>query len=130
MISMSQTYSIRQMRKNGESISEIARKTGVSRNTVYAKLAISDLSPWMPVKRDKAKTPDRYRGVIGPWLDEDAANWRKQRHTAHRIWQRLRNEHGVECRESTVRHYVRDLKALGKAVFESYFDLVWRHGEA
>ena len=36
MISMSQTYSIRQMRKNGESISEIARKTGVSRNTVLA----------------------------------------------------------------------------------------------
>lgn len=130
MISMSQTYSIRQMRKNGESISEIARKTGVSRNTVYAKLAISDLSPRMPVKRDKAKTPDRYRGVIGPWLDEDAANWRKQRHTARRIWQRLRDEHGVECRESTVRHYVRDLKALGKAVSESYLDLVWRPGEA
>lgn len=104
MISMSQTYSIRQMRKNGESISEIARKTGVSRNTVYAKLAISDLSPRMPVKRGKAKTPDRYRGVIGSWLDEDAANWRKQRHTARRIWQRLRDEHGVECRESTVRH--------------------------
>ena len=77
MISMSQTYSIRQMRKNGESISEIARKTGVSRNTVYAKLAISDLSPRMPVKRGKAKTLDRYRGVIESWLDEDAANWRK-----------------------------------------------------
>ena len=130
MISMSQTYSIRQMRKNGESISEIARKTGVSRNTVYAKLAISDLSPRMPVKRGKAKTLDRYRGVIESWLDEDAANWRKQRHTARRIWQRLRDEHGVECCESTVRHYVRDLKALRKAVSESYLDLVWRPGEA
>ena len=39
MISMSQTYSIPQLRKSGESISEIARKVGVSRNTVYAKLA-------------------------------------------------------------------------------------------
>ena len=114
MISMSQTYSIRQMRKNGESISEIARKTGVSRNTVYAKLAISDLSTRMPVKSGKAKTLDRYRGVIESWLDEDAANWRKQRHTARRIWHRLRDEHGVECCESTVRHYVRDLKALRK----------------
>ena len=76
MISMSQTYSIRQMRKNGESISEIARKTGVSRNTVYAKLTISDLSPRMPVKKGKAKALDRYRGVIESWLDEDAANWR------------------------------------------------------
>ena len=130
MISMSQTYSIRQMRKNGESISEIARKTGVSRNTVYAKLAISDLSPRMPVKRGKAKTLDRYRGVIESWLDEDAANWRKQRHTARRIWQRLRDEHGVECCESTVRHYVHDLKALRKDASESYLDLVWRPGEA
>lgn len=39
MISMSQTYSIRQLRKSGESISEIARKVGVSRNTAYAKPA-------------------------------------------------------------------------------------------
>ena len=45
MISMSQTYSIRQLRKSGESISEIARKVGVSRNTVYAKLAAPDLPP-------------------------------------------------------------------------------------
>lgn len=120
MISMSQTYSIRQMRKNGESISEIARKTGVSRNTVYAKLTISDLSPRMPVKKGKAKALDRYRGVIESWLDEDAANWRKQRHTARRIWQRLRDEYGVECCESAVRHYVHDLKALRRAVSESY----------
>ena len=83
MISMSQTYSIRQMRKNGESISEIARKTGASRNTVYAKLAISDLSPRMPVKRGKAKTLDRYRGVIESWLDEDAANAWAGRETAN-----------------------------------------------
>ena len=130
MISMSQTYSIRQMRKNGESISEIARKAGVSRNTVYAKLAISDLSPQMPARRSKPKVLDPYRGVIESWLDEDARNWRKQRHTARRIWRRLRDELGVECCESTVRHYVRDLKAARKAAAESYLDLAWNPGEA
>ena len=130
MISISQTYSIRQMRKNGESISEIARKAGVSRNTVYAKLAISDLSPQMPARRSKPKVLDPYRGVIESWLDEDARNWRKQRHTARRIWRRLRDELGVECCESTVRHYVRDLKAARKAAAESYLDLAWNPGEA
>ncbi len=39
MISMSQTYSIRQLHQRGESISEIARKVCIPRNTVYAKLA-------------------------------------------------------------------------------------------
>ena len=63
MISMSQTYSIRQLRKSGESISEIARKVGVSRNTVYAKLAAPDLSPQMPVKEPREKMLDAYRPV-------------------------------------------------------------------
>ena len=109
MISMSQTYSIRQLRKSGESISEIARKVGVSRNTVYAKLAAPDLSPQMPVKEPREKRLDAYRPVIEGYLDEDERTWRKQRHTARRIWQRLRDEHGVACSESTVRHYVHDL---------------------
>ena len=34
MISMSQAYSIRQLRKRGDSVAEIARKVGVSRNTI------------------------------------------------------------------------------------------------
>lgn len=130
MISMSQTYSIRQMRKNGESISEIARKVGVSRNTVYAKLAEPNLSPRIPVKRPKEKLLDRYRCVIESWLDEDARNWRKQRHTARRIWHRLRDEYGVECCESTVRHYVHDLKVRRKSFARSYLDLAWSPGEA
>ncbi len=130
MISMSQTYSIRQLRKSGESISEIARKVGVSRNTVYAKLAAPDLSPQMPVKEPREKLLDAYRPVIEGYLDEDERGWRKQRHTARRIWQRLRDEHGVACSESTVRHYVHDLKAQRRGVAESYLDLVWSPGEA
>lgn len=130
MISMSQTYSIRQLRKSGESISEIARKVGVSRNTVYAKLAAPDLSPQMPVKEPREKMLDAYRPVIEGYLDEDEQSWRKQRHTARRIWQRLRDEHGVACSESTVRHYVHDFKARRRSVAESYLDLVWSPGEA
>lgn len=107
MISMSQTYSIRQLRKSGESISAIARKVGVSRNTVYAKLSAPDLSPQMPVKEPREKMLDAYRPVIKGCLDEDEQSWRKQRHTARRIWQRLRDEHGV----ADVAHH--ELDAVG-----------------
>ena len=39
MISMSQAYSIRQLKKQGETVAGIARKVGVCRNTVYNCLA-------------------------------------------------------------------------------------------
>lgn len=129
MISMSQIHSIRQMRKDGETISGIARDLGISRTTVYAKLE-EDLSPKIPVKTHGKRLLDDYRHIIEGWMDEDAQNWRKQRHTARRIWQRLRDEHGVECCESTVRHYVCELKRERRSLKECYLDLEWAPAEA
>ncbi|MGN8895288.1 helix-turn-helix domain-containing protein [Collinsella sp. HCP28S3_E9] len=124
MISMSTIHSIRQMRKNGVSIAEIARIAGVSRTTTYAKLGDPDLSPDFPIKKTSERMLDDYRPVIEGWLDEDAKTWRKQRHTARRIWHRLRDEYGVKCCESTVRHYVAELKKQRRAVAEGFLDLV------
>lgn len=130
MISMSTVHSIRQMRKRGDSISAIARKTGLSRNTVYAKLEEPDLTPPIPVRRRGDRMLDAYRGVISAWLDEDSRQWRKQRHTARRIWQRLRDEHGVSCSESTVRHYVAEMRRERRPAADGYLELVWGPGEA
>ena len=131
MISMSQAYSIRQLRKQGDSVAEIARKVGVSRNTVYSHLAKDDLSPSIPIASPRPKLLDPWRPLIVSWLEQDRLEWRKQRHTAHRIWARLRDEEGVECGESTVRQYVRALKAeLGIGQDDDFLDLVWQPGEA
>lgn len=130
MISMSQIHSIRQMRRDGETVAGIARSLGISRTTVYAKLEEENLSPKIPVKKRGGRLLDDYRQVIEGWLDEDAKSWRKQRHTARRIWQRLRDEFGVECSESTVRHYVCELKRERRSLKESYLDLVWAPAEA
>ena len=91
MISMSKAYSIRQLRMEGDSIAEISRKLEVSRDTVYKYLAMDDLSQRPPAPRAKGSVLDRYRPLIESWLDEDERNWRKQRHTARRIWARLRD---------------------------------------
>lgn len=131
MISMSQTYSIRQLRKRGESVAEIARKVGVCRNTVYKRLAEDDLSPKAPVSKGRRKLLDPYRALMLGWLEEDRGAWRKQRHTAHRIWVRLTTEEGVEVAESTVRQYVRALRAeLGGSEAGGFLDQVWSPGEA
>ena len=45
---------------------------------------------------------DPYREAIDAWLVADHDARRKQRHTAHRIWIRLRKELGARVAESTV----------------------------
>lgn len=50
-------------------------------------------------------------GFIDAILEADCQAPRKQRHTAHRIWQRVRAEvEGCEVAERTVRQYVRERK--------------------
>jgi len=78
---MSGVNSIRQMRRDGESVSPIARATGVSRDTVYKYLRKDDLSP-EPLVAVAARPSklDPYKPLVDLWIEEDAANWRKQRH--------------------------------------------------
>jgi hypothetical protein len=59
------------------------------------------------------KTPERDARVLGPfkdiivgWLTDDLEAPRKQRHTAHRVWERLIVEHGAQVGESMVRRFV------------------------
>ena len=131
MIKMSKIYSIRQLRKAGESVAAIAEKEGVSRDTVYKYIKKDDLTPHIP-KNSKAKNSkiEPYKSIIDGWLDEDEKNWRKQRHTARRIWQRLREEHGADLAECTVSRYVKQEKERRKSKVEQFLDLVWEAGEA
>ena len=95
-------------------IQGVARKFGVHRRLV--REAIGSAVPTEKI------TPPRARPRIGPvqaiideMLDADRQAPRKQRHTAHRIWTRLRKEHPEHpVAEPTVRRYVRERKqALG-----------------
>jgi transposase len=53
---------------------------------------------------------DAVAGVVEQWLREDRTRPKKQRHTAHRIYQRLVEEQGFAGAESTVRRWVREWK--------------------
>ena len=70
----------------------------------------------MPVPRKKPKRSYHKLGpviaIMDRMLEEDRKAPRKQRHTAHRIWQRLRTGvAGFEASERAVRQYVRRRKA-------------------
>lgn len=107
----------------GLSQREIARRLGISRNTVK-KYVEGDSLP-MSVKSAERNLP-----VIGPvkniilgYLEEDRKNnLHKQRHTAKRIYDRLCKEHGFTGGYSTVRQCVRQLKQTSKVFIPLEFD--------
>jgi len=99
----------------GENISEMAKTTGHSRNTI--KKAIRG-EPWGYKERNHQPFPvlEKYMAIIDGWLRDDGDRPKKQRHTARRVYNRLVEEQGYKGSEPTVRRYVRFAKlALGIA---------------
>ncbi len=60
---------------------------------------------------------DPFRPIIEAILDADRTAPKKQRHTAHRLWQRLRDEHGYAGCYTAVKDVVRELHAGRQEVF-------------
>ena len=131
MISMPKIQSIRQLRRVGESVAAISRKTGVSEPTVRKYLRVDDLSAKPPVRASRPSVIDEWTPMIEGWLAEDRETWHKQRHTATRVWQRLRDEYGAKVSLSTVSRKVAELRREFAADRDAGFlDLVWHPGEA
>jgi transposase len=88
----------------GLGIRALARKHGVHRRLVREALA-------SPVPALRKIPPRRHpvRDAVAPLIDamlaEDRGAPRKQRHSFHRIWQRLADEHGVAVSYSYVCQY-------------------------
>ena len=112
------------------SIAGVAHKFGVHRRQVRQALE-SAVPPERPVLVRPCPALDPVKPFIEAILVADKTAPRKQRHTAHRIWSRLRQEmpeHAVSA--STVRAYVRERKwALGLAGKETCIpqDYDWGH---
>lgn len=65
----------------------------------------------------KAPALDGYKAQIEQWLRADESQPKKQRHTARRIYHRLRDEYDFTGGESTVRRYVSWFRRKPPAVF-------------
>ncbi len=110
MIKMKQYEYIRiAHRVYGKSIHQISRETGHDRKTIRKVL---HGEPYDYSHRDEQPYPilGPYLKVIDEWLADDKEQSKKQRHTARRIYNRLKNEQGFSGSESAVRHYVREAR--------------------
>jgi transposase len=93
-----------------KSIRQIARETGHTRKTI--RKALVGLAPkYRRHEEPVCAVMDTVAGMVEEWLKGDQKEHRKQRHTAHRIYTRLVEEHSFQGAESTVRRWVRERKA-------------------
>jgi len=80
--------------RDGMSAREAARQLGISRESVKKMVSFSVPPGYRrtaPIKRPKL---DGFTEIIDQWLRDDDGQHRKQRHTAKRVFDRLRDEHG------------------------------------
>lgn len=96
---------IRREYRAGESKSSLQRKYHVAFETVQAALD----SAW-PAQRKKPRPResrlDPFKNLVDEWLRADLQAPRKQRHTARRVFDRLRDEHDADVTYRIVREYV------------------------
>jgi transposase len=94
-----------------------AREFGLARKTVGKMLEYSAPPGYRrqkPVRRPKLGP---WQGTIDAILEDDKQRPRKQRHTAKRIFERLRAEHAYTGGYTIVKDYVRSSKIGGQEMF-------------
>ena len=107
----------RAVQVDGMSVRQAAREFGLSRKTIRKMLAYSAPPGYQrkkPVARPKLGP---WLGVVDEILEHDESQPKKQRHTAKRIYDRLKEEHLFTGGYTIVKDYVRDARLRHKEVF-------------
>lgn len=128
MLDMSQIETIRHLSSQGVSQTQIAQRLGVSRPTVRKYLRQEDFSPRPPVGKHRSSKLDPFKPVIDSIIERDRHEWRKQRHTAKRIHERLVTEYGYDGGYTIVQSYARQRKT--RISDEGFLNLTWSPGFA
>ncbi len=98
---------IRQLHEQGFNVSQIARKIGLSRTTVYAYLnrKPEEMHVWLAGTKERTKKLTPYHDEILSWVKEH------QDMSAAQVFDWLQEKHfDLNVAESTVRRYVRSLR--------------------
>ena len=102
---------------DGISEREAASRFGIARETVKKMLRHAEPPGYrrrVPPKRPKL---DGFTDMIDLILEDDRTVHRKQHHTAKRIFERLRDEHGFTGKQTIVKDYVRERRRCLREMF-------------
>lgn len=103
--------------EDGLSEREAARRFGIDRRTVKKMLRYSAPPGYrrsQPVRRPKLED---FTGIVDAILAADRDVPRKQRHTAQRLFERLRDEYGFSGGYTIVKDYVREQRLTVREAF-------------
>lgn len=112
---------------DGHSQRDVAKELGHSRKTVAKALSHASPPGYRMGKARVSPLMDPFRPVIEQWMEGDRTAPPKQRHSAQRMFERLRDEHGFAGTDGTVRRFVAGLKAQQPR--ESFMPLLFEAGE-
>jgi len=96
---------------------EAASRFGIARETVKKMLRHSEPPGYRRRQPPKRPKLDPFTDIIDRILEEDRTVHRKQRHTAKRIFERLRDEHGFTGKGTIVKDYVRERRHGQREMF-------------
>ena len=96
---------------------EAARQFGLARETVRKMLRYAVPPGYQRQKTVRRPKLDAWVGTIDQILEDDKAQGKKQRHTAKRIFERLRDEHSYVGGYTIVKDYVRLRKLSQREMF-------------
>ena len=101
----------------GMSVREASRVFGLHRDMVRKMLAYSAPPGYRRKSPPRRPKLEAFTGVIERILEEDHRVPRKQRHTAKRIFERLRDEYGFDGGYTIVKDYVREHRRRTREMF-------------
>ena len=102
---------------DGMSIREASRVFGLHRDTVRKMLVFSVPPGYLRQSPPKRPKLEPFTGVIDRILEDDLGRPRKQRHTAKRIFERLREEYRFDGQYTIVKDYVREHRRGSREMF-------------
>lgn len=127
---MAQVEMIKDLQGKGMGPVAIAERLRIDRKTVSKYMAMDAFEEKQLARREPQPSKlDPFKPLILRWLEEDRKNRYKQRHTAKRIHDRLKEEcPDYDASYPLVQRYVKSLREYRHQ--EGTLELIWHPGEA
>ncbi|MDD4431485.1 MAG: IS21 family transposase [Bacteroidales bacterium] len=133
MLTMDQIQNIRFLRKfKGLSLRSVAKETGHHFETVQKYLEKDDFNLQLREKQQRKGKLDPFKELIDQWLKDDLSAKHKQRHTAKRIYDRLKKlyKDDFDASDRSIRKYVAKRRPEILGADSGYLPLEHSPGEA
>ena len=120
MLQMNQIDQIKVLQREAYRPSEIGKRIKVDRKTVVHYMSQEDINGSLEVVKLEGSKLDRFKAKIDEWLLEDRQMRYRERHTAKRIHERLKEEYpeDYQCSYALVQRCLKQYKEAkqGRAI--------------